>query len=195
MKRKKEGSQSCSSNKSILCILMSLLSLLCVIVSVSLAVTYRLQAMECLAGRPIVERMDIDGRDLPLNNKIKTLTHDIRAMEDTIKILRKSIAANNGGFNGIELVGGNEKSGNILVHGRPVCDDEWQLPAAEVACRMLGFEGAEEKTTHSHFGEVSENFIMDDVKCGGEESDLFHCSFDSKSIQCDQYEGAGVVCK
>ena len=60
---------------------------------------------------------------------------------------------------------------------------------------MPGFEGAYEKTTNSHFGIVEDDFLMDDFKCGGEETSLWHCSFDSKNIQCDQYEGAGVICK
>ena len=116
-------------------------------------------------------------------------------MKDMVKHLRKSISSGKTGSDGLELVGGNEKSGNLLLHGRPVCDDGWDLPAADVACRMLGFEGAEEKTTNSHLGIVDDDFLMDDFKCGGEETSLWHCAFDSKNIQCDQYEGAGVICK
>ena len=88
-------------------------------------------------------------------------------MEDMVKHLCKSISSGKTGSDGLELVGGNEKSGNLLLHGRPVCDDGWDLPAADVACRMLGFEGAEEKTTNSHFGIVEDDFLMDDFKCGG----------------------------
>ena len=75
-------------------------------------------------------------------------------MEEKIKHLRKSSGKTDAA--GLELVGRNENSGNLLLYGRPVCDDGWDLPAAGVACRMLGFEGAEEKTTNSHFGIVEE---------------------------------------
>ena len=39
----------------------------------------------------------------------------------------------------IELRGGrNESEGNIFVNGRPICDDEWDIVDATVACKMLG---------------------------------------------------------
>ena len=189
-----ENCQSCSSSKSIFCILMIVICLLCVIISVSLTVSFGLQAKECLAAKTLVERMNNDEGGLACDDQIRTLSQEIREMEETITNLRKSILNNRKSSEGIVLVGGKEKSGNLLLHGRPVCDDGWELPAADVACKMLGFPGAEEKTTNSHFGLVSDNFLMDDVVCAGEEDNLFHCSFDSKSIQCDQYEGAGVVC-
>ena len=110
-----EDSPSCSS-KSVFFVLMSVLCL-SVIISVSLTVSFALQAKECLAAKPLLERMDDKEDSNTHEYKIMTLTKEIRAMEETIQNLRKSIYANNKGSNGVELVGGNEKSGNVLLHG------------------------------------------------------------------------------
>ena len=39
----------------------------------------------------------------------------------------------------IALLGGSSPSeGNVFIHGKPVCDDLWDLLDAAVACKMLG---------------------------------------------------------
>ena len=57
----------------------------------------------------------------------------------------------------IYLAGGSSPgTGNVMVKydGRwgSVCDDGWDLNAATVACRSLGFTGALGHTTNSYFG-------------------------------------------
>ena len=41
------------------------------------------------------------------------------------------------------LIGGTKGSeGNVFIDGKPVCDDDWDLNDAKVACRQLGFSNA-----------------------------------------------------
>ena len=65
--------------------------------------------------------------------------------------------------------------GNIMVNGRPVCDDGFTLDNADVACRELGFIGALNFTMESYYGRTSSDFAMDDVKCDGTEARLLDC--------------------
>ena len=45
----------------------------------------------------------------------------------------------------------------------------------------------------SEFGDVPNNFIIDNVQCGGSENALVGCKY-SKYHNCGVKEGAGVVC-
>ena len=57
---------------------------------------------------------------------------------------------------------------------------------------MLGYsEGV--ATVQSHFGNVSNNFAMDDVKCTGREASILECPH-SRVDDCGFHEGAGVIC-
>ena len=57
---------------------------------------------------------------------------------------------------------------------------------------MLGFvTGA--ATSHSEFGAVTGDFVMDDVECEGDEADLTDCQH-SVAHNCGVTEGAGVRC-
>ena len=59
----------------------------------------------------------------------------------------------------MSLVGGlSSAEGNVLVNGRPVCDDYWSQQAASVICRMMGFTMGGQATTNSHFGSVTTDF-------------------------------------
>jgi len=99
----------------------------------------------------------------------------------------KFIASLDGGF--------EENEGNVMINGRPVCDDDWNDEAATVVCRMLGYlEG--EATYESEFGDVDEDdFILDDVQCTGDEQDLMDCEYLYNDHDCYGDEGAGVRCK
>ena len=59
--------------------------------------------------------------------------------------------------------------------------------------RELGYNGASEHRIESHFGEVSEEFAMDDVQCSGNEASIFDCSYTTEE-NCDANEGLGVIC-
>ena len=57
---------------------------------------------------------------------------------------------------------------------------------------MLGYPGGQ-LTRKSQFGQVSEYFGMDDVRCTGNEASIFDCSY-TTSDNCGADEGMGVIC-
>ena len=63
-----------------------------------------------------------------------------------------------------------------MVNGRPVCDDDFTLVNADVACKQLGFIGAVSFTKESRYGRTSPEFAMDQVRCDGTEERLLDCS-------------------
>ena len=94
----------------------------------------------------------------------------------------------------LTLVGGNgPHEGNIMIGGKPVCDDDWTLTNSDVACKQLGFIGAVSMTKESRFGSVVVDFVMDQVECDGTEERLSDCSH-SKVADCGAGEGAGAIC-
>ena len=85
--------------------------------------------------------------------------------------------------------------GNVLIGGRPVCDDRWDGNDAKVACRELKF-GQNTKaiaTGRSAFGNVGTNFRVDEVSCLGGEARLHTCKYQTRN-DCGGGEGAGVYC-
>ena len=58
---------------------------------------------------------------------------------------------------------------------------------------MLGFDRAEGTSETSLFGNVPEDFAMDEVYCSGTEDSLFDCEF-TDDHNCTPLEGAGVFC-
>ena len=85
-------------------------------------------------------------------------------------------------------------AGNVFFNGTPVCDDGWDLLAANTVCRELNFtNGALKHTVRSHFGLVAMTFSLDEVRCFGNETELGNCP-SSDVENCDGSEGAGVVC-
>jgi len=89
--------------------------------------------------------------------------------------------------------GRHPHEGNVIVDGKPVCDDNWGLEDAAVVCRYLGFPGVEKATAESVFGTVSAEYSMDKVQCIGNETSLSDC-YHRKKDACYGNEGAGVVC-
>merc|ERR1712130_346173 len=67
----------------------------------------------------------------------------------------------------VTVTGGyGPNEGNIMIGGRPVCDDLWSQEDAVVVCRQLGYSNGV-PTENSLFGQVSTDFIYDDVQCHG----------------------------
>lgn len=75
-----------------------------------------------------------------------------------------------------------------------VCDDQWDMPEAIVACRQLGFTSA---LGYRRFEPAEEDvpIWMDDVHCCGEEESLTHCHFSGWGRHnCRHREDVGVRC-
>jgi len=94
---------------------------------------------------------------------------------------------------GLELRGGvwGEEEENTFRDGRPICDDGFAWNAL-VVCRMLGFPNGT-FTKESFFGNVSQDFVMDNVRCNGSEKDIRDCPHKTRS-DCGEHEAAGVIC-
>jgi deleted-in-malignant-brain-tumors protein 1 len=76
---------------------------------------------------------------------------------------------------------------------RSVCDDSFDTADADVACRMLGYSGAESFMT-SVTG-TNENFWLDDLACTGSESSLAECTHSGWGVEnCSASESIQVVC-
>ena len=79
-----------------------------------------------------------------------------------------------------------------------VCDSDWTIEDGNVACQQLGYEGAEEVYTSSHFGIGGNQLILDGLRCQGDESQLVlcpHIGWLSTSPGCDRTREAGVKCR
>ena len=102
----------------------------------------------------------------------------------------------------LRLIGGdNAREGSLQIcHNedwRHVCDDHWDKTDADVACRQLGYPGAQRETILSEFVSlISVDYWLDDVECTGDETTLSQCpSRPWGQNNCQFSERAGAVCK
>ena len=89
-----------------------------------------------------------------------------------------------------------KSSGNVYLHGRPLCNMDrgggswgvvglwsgsWDINAATVVCKMLGFPRATNFHRHCHFGGCTGKvaFAMGGFKCRGDESHIKFCPRDN----------------
>ena len=58
-----------------------------------------------------------------------------------------------------------------------VCDDYWSNDDGQVACTQMGYAGAERVFWNSHFGGAAKGTRtwLDNLRCAGDEDDLFDC--------------------
>ncbi|KAI5162478.1 Hhip-Like Protein 1 [Manis pentadactyla] len=81
-------------------------------------------------------------------------------------------------------------------HWGTVCDDAWDIKAAAVVCRQLGFAYAVRAVKHAEFGQgLALPILLDDVRCAGAERSLLECAHAGVGTHnCGHQEDAGVVC-
>ena len=76
-----------------------------------------------------------------------------------------------------------------------VCDDLWGETESNVACRQLGFIGANATRKEAYFGRGSGPILLDDVQCTGKESYIWDCRHPGWNKEdCDHGEDVGVEC-
>ena len=68
----------------------------------------------------------------------------------------------------VEALGLNGQWGGI-------CDDEFDINDANVTCRMLGFSKATKASNSYGTAPSGSNFVLDDLKCTGNETFIFDC--------------------
>uniref|UniRef100_A0A3Q3B0F5 SRCR domain-containing protein n=1 Tax=Kryptolebias marmoratus TaxID=37003 RepID=A0A3Q3B0F5_KRYMA len=84
----------------------------------------------------------------------------------------------------------------VNLHGQwgTVCDDGWDMRAANVVCLELGC-GFAEFSHDAKFGPGSGMIALNSVTCTGHESSLIHCDLSlNKNSFCTHENDAGVKC-
>ncbi|XP_061114999.1 deleted in malignant brain tumors 1 protein-like isoform X1 [Conger conger] len=98
------------------------------------------------------------------------------------------------------VVGGSSNcSGRLEVfqggHWGTVCGDHWDLNDAVVACRELGCPSPDPGVLGSVFGSGFGAILLDDLRCTGNESSLFHCPSRGLGVHnCDHTNDVSVAC-
>lgn len=94
--------------------------------------------------------------------------------------------------------GSNQCSGTVQIFrdGRwgTVCDRDWGVADAQVACRQLGCARGEAKLK-AFFGLLAQQTWMTAVSCAGSERSLEECFFNAGSGLCAPENYAGIVCE
>ena len=78
-----------------------------------------------------------------------------------------------------------------------ICSNSWDLNAATVVCRQLGYYGDANAVTFAQFGpgSASQPIWLDHVSCTGEENYITDCTHDDwADNNCHHWQDAGVTC-
>ncbi|KAM5227912.1 lysyl oxidase homolog 3 isoform 4-T4 [Ctenodactylus gundi] len=76
-----------------------------------------------------------------------------------------------------------------------VCDRKWDLQAASVVCRELGFGSAREALTSARMGQGMGAIHLSEVRCSGQESSLWKCPYKNITAEdCSHSQDAAARC-
>ena len=77
-----------------------------------------------------------------------------------------------------------------------VCDDLFDINAANVVCRQLGYPGAMQYHGRAYYGQGSGPIWLDNIACYGSETSIFNCPHNGIGTHnCGHHEDIGVVCQ
>ncbi|XP_077162934.1 lysyl oxidase homolog 2 [Paroedura picta] len=84
----------------------------------------------------------------------------------------------------------------VLKNGEwgTICHDEWNLIAASVVCRELGFGSAQEAISGARLGQGMGPIHLNAVQCLGNEKSITDCKFSTDTQRCSHEEDASVRC-
>ena len=76
-----------------------------------------------------------------------------------------------------------------------VCEYDWDLPDAGVACKQMGFADVSDSDSSLFgLGASSQDIWLADVACGGSESRLIDCRHSTLTSYCSHSDDVGIVC-
>ncbi|XP_023573073.1 macrophage scavenger receptor types I and II isoform X2 [Octodon degus] len=76
-----------------------------------------------------------------------------------------------------------------------ICDDHWEIRAASVICRSLGYKGVQTVHKAAYFGKGTGPIWLNEVFCFGGEKSIEECRISRWGVRvCTHSEDAGVTC-